>query len=94
LCRRALLIEQSVVIVTGVLVGFVAGVVAGALSLSLLPEFPPGRAGPVLPTSAATGLPAALLATVAVLVALLIGGVVASVLTMRRVRPEYVRMSP
>jgi len=93
-CRRALLIEQSVVVTAGVVFGVVSGLVAGQLSLSLLPEFPPGRQGPVLPTSVVTGLPAALLAGVGVLVVLLLGGVVASVLTMRRVRPEYLRMSP
>jgi hypothetical protein len=70
-----------------------AGLVAGQLSLSLLPEFPPGRQGPLLPSSVGTGTGAALLAAGAVLVVLLIGGVVTSLLTMRRVRPDNVRLS-
>jgi hypothetical protein len=91
--RRSLLIEQAVVVVVGVLLGLVAGIVAGQLSLSLLPEFPPGRQGPVLPTSVGTGVAAAVVAAAVVLILLLVGGIVASLLTMRRVRPEDVRSS-
>jgi ABC-type antimicrobial peptide transport system permease subunit len=91
--RRSLLIEQAVVVVVGVLLGVVAGIVAGQLSLSLLPEFPPGRQGPVLPTSVGTGVAAAVAAAAVVLILLLVGGIVASLLTMRRVRPEDVRSS-
>jgi hypothetical protein len=91
--RRSLVLEQVVIVVVGVVLGVAAGLVAGQLSLSLLPEFPPGRQGPLLPSSVGTGTGAALLAAGAVLVVLLIGGVVTSLLTMRRVRPDNVRLS-
>jgi len=92
--RRSLLLEQAVVIVVGVVLGVAAGLVGGELSLGLLPEFPPGRQGPVLPTSVGVGALPALVVAAVVLVLLLIGGVLASLLTMRRVRPENVRSSP
>lgn len=91
--RRSLVLEQVVIVVVGVVLGVAAGLVAGQLSLSLLPEFPPGRQGPLLPSSVGVGAGAALLAAGAVLVVLLVGSVVTSLLTMRRVRPDNVRLS-
>jgi predicted lysophospholipase L1 biosynthesis ABC-type transport system permease subunit len=91
--RRSLLLEQAVIVVVGVVLGVVAGLIAGELSLGLLPEFPPGRQGPVLPTSVGVGATNGLIAAGVLLVLLLAGAIVASLLTMRRVHPENVRSS-
>ncbi|MGO8874513.1 MAG: FtsX-like permease family protein [Acidimicrobiales bacterium] len=91
--RRSLLLEQVVIVVVATVLGLAAGLVAGALSLGLLPEFPPGRAGPLLPTSVSLGAVDAVVAAAILLVLLLTGGILASLLTMRRVRPDNVRSS-
>jgi hypothetical protein len=88
------LVEQLVIVVVGVALGLASGLVAGELSLGLLPEFLPGRAGPMLPSSVAVGAPAAAGAAAIALVLLLLAGVLASQVTMRRVRPENVRLTP
>lgn len=92
--RRSLFVEQLVIVTVGVALGLGAGLVAGQLSLALLPEFPPGRAGPVLPSSIGVGAPEAGIAAAAALVLLLLATVLASVMTMRRVKPENVRLAP
>jgi hypothetical protein len=92
--RRSLFVEQFVIVVVGAALGLAAGLVAGQLSFGLLPEFPPGRAGPLLPSTVGVGAPAAVGAVAAVLVLLLLAGVCASMITMRRVKPENVRQTP
>jgi putative ABC transport system permease protein len=92
--RRSLFVEQFVIVGVAVLLGLGAGLLSGELSLGLLPEFPAGRAGPVLPTSVAVGAPAAVVAAAIALALLLLAGVLASLITMRRVKPENVRLTP
>jgi predicted lysophospholipase L1 biosynthesis ABC-type transport system permease subunit len=92
--RRSLLVEQLVIVVVGVALGLASGLVAGGLSLSLLPEFLPGRAGPILSSSVSVGAPAAVGAAAIALALLLLAGVLASLVTMRRVKPENVRLTP
>lgn len=89
--RRSLAAEYVVVVTTGVILGLVAGVVTVIAALASLPEFLPGRIGPTLSVFVPWGW--VLLAAAFALVLLLISALVSTLLVMRRVTPECLRLS-
>lgn len=89
--RRSLVAEYATVVTSGVCLGFLSGVATIRLALGSLPEFEPGRIGPVfdiwIPWTPV------LLAAAAALVLLNAGAALATGLVMRRARPESLRLS-
>ncbi len=87
----ALLLESSTLSLVGAVAGTAAAALSSYLALQFLPEFPPGRVGAPL----AVGLPWAVVALtgVAMFVALELAAVAASLVLVRGVRPELLRLA-
>jgi hypothetical protein len=88
---RALWIESMVIAVAGVALGGLAAVLAARISLSSIPEFVHLEPGPRL----SYGLPVGVIAGVALaeLAALTVAVFIGSALTLRRARPDLLRVS-
>jgi putative ABC transport system permease protein len=88
--RRSLFAEYGAVAVAGVGLGLLSGVVTIRLALVALPEFVPGRVGPVL----GIWVPwSEILLTSAVALVLLLTATLATSLVMRRATPDCLRVS-
>ncbi|MGH9172520.1 MAG: FtsX-like permease family protein [Acidimicrobiales bacterium] len=91
LLRRSLIAEYGAVVLAGVLLGLLSGLITIHLALGALPEFAPGRVGPVF--GFFVPWEEVLLACVATLVVLVAGTTLATSLVMRRAVPACLRIS-
>jgi hypothetical protein len=89
--HRSLMAEYATIVTAGVALGLVAGLLTIRLALGSLPEFVPGRVGPVL--SVWIPWPQVLVAAGLAFLLLLTGAAVATSLVMRRATPDCLRTS-